>query len=414
MTARQLLMLPVVAAAIYFLSSIDQYIFAAYEIPPRNGQIIGFGTALAFIFVALLIGQDLPITRSRAQLAILTLILVYLFYTAVSFLYSRQSTIEFGMMIDRLRGGAFLVIFSIVFSVPKLREFLSVAAVLLLILASALNIYDWVVPTFSQVPGRAAGFYGNPNESGMLLVFLAALACTRKTVLFNYALWALASVGILLTFSRGAWVMMLIAMLGHVYLGYLGGGRGRFVFLLLVAVLFLVTFASYLSGDLYLLAVKSPLADYLDPNTLARLGARGVTLDDQSAIEREFAIQLGIRYFFDSPVVGWGVGATHVWAERASTHNMVVLMAAELGIFGVAFYVAIFALILMSTRGNARLIALLCVVAGNFTHNQLEFVTNVLVLAYCIGSIEVPGTRQRPRHAVQGHDPGQTPPPLAP
>src|SRR5690606_22822101 len=132
-------------------------------------------------------------------------------------------------------------------------------------------------------------------------------------------------------------------------------------------------FASYASGDLYVGVSRSVLAEYLDPNTLARLGARGAALDDYSSIERGDVFWHGIETFLRSPFFGWGVGYGYIWEESGNTHNMPLAFAVEFGLFGPIFYFGFFAILIVKNQGTIRLLSIILLLTGMFTHNQFEF-----------------------------------------
>ncbi|BBE33798.1 hypothetical protein SmB9_14560 [Sphingosinicella microcystinivorans] len=97
------------------------------------------------------------------------------------------------------------------------------------------------------------------------------------------------------------------------------------------------------------------------------------SLEDASSLERLYVLEAGIEMFAENPILGGGAGATRNWHLRASTHNQVVLLAAELGLVGLALWGS---LLWILSKGeyfsNCRLQvggALLAVYFGMFSHN---------------------------------------------
>jgi O-antigen ligase len=316
-----------------------------------------------------------------------SLLLVYIFWTAVSFLYSPQNQSVVDEFVDRMKAAVFMLLFALLLRDAFIRRTFAWGCVPLAMLGAVLSIADFIAPTFSTVEGRGAGLYLNPNEAGIMLIALALIGTTRLKPVFNYLLWSIVSGGVLLTFSRAAWLLLFGALAGITAQGRLGGGRMRFVFLLVVGAAIAGVFAAYLSGDLYIWVSRSVLGQYLDPNTIARLGSRGLEIDDYSSIEREDVLRFGIKAFFESPFLGWGVGYTFSWGEEASTHNMLVLLAAELGFLGPLLYLGMFGVLLVKHRGILRILTTIMFLAGLFTHNQLDTMSDVLVIAYLFGSL---------------------------
>jgi O-antigen ligase len=381
--------LPMTALLIYFASGIELWIFEAYGVPPLYLQLVGLACLLGWIAFAAMStgGRFLNITpRLAVAYAIL---LVYMFLTAVSYLYSSQNDAVTQALIDRLKGALFLILFSFLLRDRELRSQFSLACTPLAILSSVLCIFDFITPTFSTVPGRGAGFYLNPNETAVMLIALGVIASERLRVIPVYLLWSLVGIATLLTFSRTGWMLLVVALTGLIILGRLGGGKGRFLFLLGVSALLAVLYVTYLSGDLYIWITRSSLGQYLDPNTLARLGARGVAQVEYSSIEREAVFQFAIQKFFESPFVGWGVGYVYAWSESVGPHNMALALAVDLGVLGPLLYFALFGLLIAFNGGLARLLALLLLAGAMFAHNQLEALADLAVLAYAIAGLGV-------------------------
>jgi O-antigen ligase len=88
---------------------------------------------------------------------------------------------------------------------------------------------------------------------------------------------------------------------------------------------------SYLQG-------RQDLAEGIK-NIVTRMGIfQDETLDDDSTLERAQGLQVGLDLFLQYPVFGAGAGATHLWSLRASTHNQLVMLGAEYGVFGMALW----------------------------------------------------------------------------
>ncbi|MEO6388427.1 MAG: O-antigen ligase family protein [Croceibacterium sp.] len=378
--------LPVLFILAYLASGAELYINFVTGIPPFYGELICLGGLLAALGVETVTVNGRNLLLPSAVRAIYAILLVYGFVTVVSFTYSVQNDVVVDTLFGRIKTIIFLVVVSLLLIEPTLRSRFTYVAALVAIVGSLLSIFDFIVPTFSSVPGRGAGFYLNSNETGAMLLVMALIGSTRLRVLPTYVLWSITTIGILVTFSRSAWIMLFLSLIGITFLGKLGGGRARYVFLIGVGAMLALVLATYLSGDLYAWVSKSSLAEYLDPNTLARLGSRGVAIDDYSSLEREDVFRFGMEKFLDSPFIGWGVGYGYVWAESVGTHNMPLALAVDFGIIGPILYFALFAVLIARTRGLAWISAAVLFMTGQSTHNQLEFLADAMAIAYVIAT----------------------------
>ncbi|MGH8520350.1 MAG: O-antigen ligase family protein [Gammaproteobacteria bacterium] len=217
--------------------------------------------------------------------------------------------------------------------------------------------------------GRAAATFINANKAGeaMLLTFLLAIPVLRLR--YRALLLLLVGAGVILTFSRGA---ILGWMLLCLFLSLRKAVPKYILAVPLVALgvlpLLLGSFESYLGG-------REDLSGGRD-NILARLEFfQDQVLDDDSALERAQVLEAGLDLFLQNPVFGAGAGATHLWSQRASTHNQPVMLAAEYGVFGITLWVSL-AMILWKGKYFQDKTLQLTAAAGfvflsMFTHNML-------------------------------------------
>jgi O-antigen ligase len=377
--------LTVVTIFSYLASFVDFAIFLTFKgWPPANGQMFCIAALLGSLLIDLAVGDKRSFALSRAEASFVALALCYLAIMGVSFIFSSQSDDAVQMLMTRSKAALFMVISVPLFRRSGARNALGVSSIILAVLGSILTIYDFFVPTFSSVPGRGAGFYINPNDTGFMLVALAVVASSRLWVATNYVVWAAVISAVVLTFSRSGWVLLIVALSGQAWLGRLGGGRSRFVFIGSVSMLLGVVFLTYVSGALYDFVASSGLDSYLDPNTVVRLGAYGAAIDDASALERQDALQRGLQAFYSAPIFGHGVGYTNEWDAPYSTHNMYVLFLAEFGLVGFGIFCSLLGVALFSARGEARLLAVLFALASFFSHNMLDWPGTALMLALAI------------------------------
>ena len=142
------------------------------------------------------------------------------------------------------------------------------------------------------------------------------------------------------------------------------------------------SFESYLEG-------REDLSEGL-ANLLARLEFfQDRVLDDDSALERAQVLEAGLDLFLENPIFGAGAGATDLWSLRVSTHNQLVMLAAEYGVFGIALWVSL-AVILWKGKYFQDKTFQLTVVTGfvflsMFTHNMFDYLYWLLTFALVSG-----------------------------
>lgn len=367
----------------WFGSRTHSYVLISGGPAPVLSYLALVGVFSIYVMVQLPQQGFLLVTKGHPHFWVFLLwLLTYVVWTAMAYLYSSQSDVATQLLISRYEAAFLGLIFCYFMLSRHIHSRIAMILVLIAVLGTVLNIWDFINPTFSKVPGRSAGFYENPNISGLILTMTmtAAIAHIPRSLRWPFLLFV--SLGIFLTFSRGAWLILFLTVIWLTWAGYLGGKYLRPIFGL--AALFVVGLLSYfiLMGALGEFIAATPLAHYLTPNTLARLGIGGF-ITDASALEREAVLQFGLQQFADSanPLFGRGLGYTLEWAMRVGTHNMYVMFLVEGGVLGFALYGALILILWRAGTGVGKLLALQFVVAGVFTHNLLDDPGNTLFLA---------------------------------
>lgn len=163
---------------------------------------------------------------------------------------------------------------------------------------------------------RYIGFFNDPNDMGMVLLFSIPLILyflTQAPGNFKKALWlgvlALHLYGIYLTNSRGTLVALLAT--GGLYGLYRYGGIKAVI-----------------------------IAAILGPAVLAVMPSRFSVSGDSSSMERISAWHEGMQLFKWKPVLGVGRGRFEEYHNKTA-HNSWVLAFSELGLFGYYFWMSI-------------------------------------------------------------------------
>lgn len=245
-----------------------------------------------------------------------------------------------------------------------------------------------------QVEGRASGTMGNPNKAGeaMALLLLLSMPLARRRI--GWLLLGAVGAATLMTASRSSIAAVALVVAG----GFVLGTVPRILVVIMAAIAALLAMNPQLIVD-YLLG-RADLGFGNIENFVERLGTMlSGEFSDPSSNERILVLEEGLRLFIENPIIGGGAAATSLWDLPVSVHNQAVLMLAEYGIIGGAFWVAMLALPFARLLrgqggfGQAALASLLMLLFSSATHNMLDF--NYWLAAIALFSIGWPPTQQR-------------------
>ncbi|RZA35827.1 MAG: O-antigen ligase domain-containing protein [Lysobacteraceae bacterium] len=243
------------------------------------------------------------------------------------------------------------------------------------------------------VLGRAAATFINPTMAGEVLLHVFLLACVVTPARYRGPLFLLAGAAILTTFSRAAilaWSVMFVILVASKALPR--SAVAMTVLALGAVVLGMGVFESYLLS-------RSDFDGAAD-NILARLDFfSSLSVGDDSAVERAAVFKAGCELFLENPLFGAGAGATLFWSLRGSTHNQLLLFAAEYGVLGVGLWVWMVVILwrgrLFAERGLQVAMVFLFVFMSMFTHLMVDVETYWLV-SFALASVgRAPGAAAR-------------------
>ena len=263
------------------------------------------------------------------------------------------------------------------------RSILSFRAVV--IFTCVLNVLEVVMPhifpfKMSQQWGRAAGLYGDANQCAQFIVSALPFMCLRSSSLSRLLYCLIATVGVMFTFSREGFLMLVLSI-GLVYFCQ-PGVKFRLtplqIFIAGAGVIVVLALAPF-TRDLIDAGVNA-LKPFLNADTLARLQG---TTNDSSSQERLFVAQLGLEEFMKAPIFGQGPGATHSWSYQISVHNMFILMLVEHGIVGLIM-LGIFIWSLFQAKWPYGIWAgALFLITTPFTHTYFDLPYYGLIFSTC-------------------------------
>jgi len=302
-------------------------------------------------------------------------------------------------MITWLQSAILLIGFILLFTERRSLYDAQAIFALIALVGVAINFYDFFEPTFSAVRGRAAGFYENPNTASKFIAF--SMVAALPVIPRNLRLWfvILCGLGILVTFSRNSWLIWGIGVVLLGWIGELGAVRYRMISALLVGIFGVGMLALLFTGGLGQLVANSPLAEYLDSNTMARLGIGGdAQFKDHATDERAMVALAALEAGAQHPLLGNGMAYTREaggWEHEFSTHNMYLLFWVEGGFPGLALYICLLFILWRHSTGVGRVLTVLIMILSLFDHNQLDRPASMIYLAFAIAHGQL-ARRKRP------------------
>jgi O-antigen ligase len=260
------------------------------------------------------------------------------------------------------------------------RKFYLYMFVLLVVVLPCAVMVDFAKPgtlypvdTDGAVLGRAAAMFINPTMAGEAILHVLLLGCAVCAVKYRLPLFLLAGAGVLTTFSRSsiiAWVLLLLILVVKKTLPRSALFTTLIVFG--VALVFVGHFESYLHS-------RQELED-ASSNLLSRLNFfSSFTFDDDSSEERASVIRASWDMFLQNPIFGAGAGAPPFWSQRGRTHNQLLLLAAEYGIFGVGLWAWLLVVLwkgqFFEDKGLQMAMVFLYLFMSLFTHAMFDAAT---------------------------------------
>jgi hypothetical protein len=227
---------------------------------------------------------------------------------------------EFGVQVNSI---GFLLTCIVIFDDPDVLRITKQAATIATLAGAVLIVADVLYPPriFSNISGRGAGLYVQPNSAGMAIVFgcLIGLKTIRRS--WQKDLFALVClVCVLATFSRQAALSFAVILLA--------GSLGRAFSPRRLILLGVVGVALFMANDLGNTLV--------DKNILTSDAWERLTLhwSDSSTMDRERLAYKTLEQFEDAPLIGQGFGTTAYWTDEPA-HNSYLTFMADFGILGV-------------------------------------------------------------------------------
>ena len=306
----------------------------------------------------------------------------FLTYTSFNFIYSSHSEAATQAVIYNVESAFLFAAFFLLLIQPGAMRMAQWALLVVALLGVVLNIIDFFTPAWTTVPGRAAGLYGNPTISGKVLALAMVGAVPVVPARLRLLFCAVVGVGIILTFSRGAWILWALGVTGLSVTGYI---KFKYKKITAAMVASLAGFLLYalLTGTLLGHLNSVGLDKFLTPDTLERLGGRGSSFGDDSATSRAAVALRAWEEFQDAPWIGHGSGYTMEWGY-IEPHNMYLTMAANGGMLGVAVFLGLLFVVWRYSDPLGKVLCTLYAFSSLTSHNNLDQPAMIYMLALAL------------------------------
>ena len=358
-----------VAAVLIFFTNLCLYLYSVelVHFPPLY-WIIGLGIAAA------------PLILSRSYVEILRRSLVarwcygFILISGLWLIFEPSASEKvFQEFQTRLLSVLFILTMLCIFSKDSVQLWGRRAIFGGVLLALALNVFELFSPmTFSEVMGRSAGLYINPNQSAVALIL--GMTMTIGILPHRYRMLFVIGVGlgVFLTFSRSSIIGWILTAAVFIKTGQLSVKRS-----LLVGCAMLSVGLAVMVWQWDRMQYRLEDLGVLNKNVLARVDwFNNPDVSDMSSTERKEVAEFGWAMFSESPVVGNGLGASVNWAREKSSHNEYLNMMVDHGIIGVFFLPILVLLTQWRAQGEVRQIgfafAIFVLYLGFFSHNILS------------------------------------------
>lgn len=357
-------------------------------------QRLGTPAPLLWVIVLACLSAPLILDRtfleSAVRVGLLPWVVAALVLSGAAFLWSSQSAFAQAELLKRILATAFIFVGASIAHQPAGHRIAALAFGANAVFATALNAIDTAAPmTFSEVFGRAAGLYGNPNVSGMAILCGALLALGYLDTRLRPFLLGIAGLGILLTLSRGVLLSFGVCIVALAASGRISL-KGTLTWTAVVASVAALLLLLLIGLD----GIQLAYSAIVERGVLDRIADASVTTGgiDYSTNLRADVLVEGLRLFLEHPLLGAGIGATNEWSLGVSTHNTYVKQMAEYGIAGLALYCWLLFMAMRQSRlrrdGGAELVLVIALsVLGLFSHNLLDDWSVLVTWSLLVGTI---------------------------
>ena len=360
-----------------------------------------FLTSLGLGFFLLLVKGKLKLQNHASRYLVVWAIFLILAY-AMAYVISTKPEAARESMVAMGESALMLILFVYLLQERAVAKAATVAVLVVVIVSVILNFYDFLNPMegrFTKNLGRAAGMYVNANLSGSMLVFGMALTVwlLPKRIRFLYCVFV--ALGVLITFSRSSILMWVVAMLT---LSWLNAFHLKKIPSLMGMGMIVLALGITLMAGAWLNLFKVTGTDAkLSDDATNRISRSFFEQEDSSARSRVYIAKHALQMYLQAPVFGHGLGVSGKGHKAASVHNMYLLLALQLGVFGLLLMFTLLYILWSANTDSSRLILILYGFAGLFGHNYFEQPAVMLVVALAISGIHGRPAQSKEKEVMQ-------------
>jgi len=366
----------IVAVVAIFYTNVPVYINATATSVADSAPMLWM-IGLGVLALPLVIGQLL-----RASIFTCPLIIWCVGYVWVStawFLLSSQSDMAWQEMRWRFLTVYVLIMFLMLFTQPNATRLARKTLVAAVLFGVAVNIYELFVPlSFSQVLGRSAGLYLNPNQAAQALVLGMIFSVSVLTAWLRAPFILLTGIGVFSTLSRTSILEWVIAVMSLMLVG-----RVKVKDLLLSVSLSLLLVAAVLAPRADQLLTDLASSGVINKDIVERMDwfSNPSGVEDYSTWERKYLATQAWEKTAEHPFLGSGTGSSRETAIAA--HNQYLMFMQDHGLLGAAILPLLVLSVVWGARGETRSLAILfggIVMLHGFASHDLLNQSEVLML----------------------------------
>lgn len=305
----------------------------------------------------------------------------YALVTIIWFIGSSQSEVSWQVVRWRILNIIEIFLFLALFSDREANKAARLTLVGAVLVGCVIQFYELYYPmTFSEVLGRSAGLYMNPNTAGAALVAGMLCAVTVVPVRYRSVFILLTGAGVLASSSRGSILAWFTAAVGLTIVGQARFKDMAFTAgaILFIAVVMVVPRWNDFVADLEQSGslnrnVEERLASLVDPSGPA----------DESSWSRKYLVAKAWEKIEERPFLGWGTGAS--FETDIAAHNQSLVFMQDHGILGIFILPFLLIAVVLNVKGEFRPVVLVfgctVMVMSLFSHHLLNQVHTIVMLA---------------------------------
>lgn len=363
-----------VVTVVVFYANVPNYVHIQFGFLNPYQWVVAFGVLCLPIVFKQVTGSQI------LKSPVVIWCLGYAWITIIWFIGSAQSDVSWQVVRWRFLNIIEIVLFLALFSDPEANRTARRTLVGTVLVGCAIQFYELYYPmTFSEVMGRSAGLYMNPNTAGAALVAGMLCAVTVVPARYRTVFILLTGLGVFASSSRGSILAWATAVVGLMIIGHV---RIKDVAVTVCAALLVTIFLVVPQWENFVADleqsgslnrnVEERLASLVDPSGPG----------DESSWSRRYLVKKAWEKIEERPFFGWGTGAS--FESEMAAHNQSIVFMQDHGILGMLILPLLLAAILFHTKGKIRTIVLVfnctIMVTSLFTHHLLNEVHTVVLL----------------------------------